>query len=182
MKITFYGNPDIGKTSIILRYVRGDFLKYLEPTIGACFYKKTKDNVNLWDTSGTPRYSGITQSIGRGSDVIIYVFALDSLESFNSIPAFLALTLPGNPGALKILVGNKVDLCRVVEYDTAKQFANDINADYIEVSAKTGSGIQELFSGAVTKFQETRPETQTDTDLFIDLPDLPEKRHWCIFL
>lgn len=175
MKITIYGNPDIGKTSIILRYVHGDFNKYLEPTIGASFYRASKD-VNVWDTSGTPRYSGITQSIGRGSDVIIYVFALDDLESFKSIPAFLELT-QSNHDATRILVGNKVDLCRAVEYDRAQQFANEIKADYIEVSAKTGSGIQELFSKATTKIQDTN-----SSDLFIDLPDLPEKRHWCTFI
>lgn len=165
MKVTVYGDPDIGKTSIILKYTRDSYNKYLEPTIGASYHKS--GDVNVWDTSGTPRYSGITQSIGRGSDVIMYVFSVTDTNSFKGVSRFLELTKTESR-AKKILVGNKIDLCRTVEYDTAKSFAETIPADYIEVSAKTGSGIQELFALAKAAGDHTESEVDTGTNIFID--------------
>ena len=51
-----------------------------------------------------------------------------------------------------ILVGNKIDLeeKRVVTREEAEKYAEDNNINYIEVSAKTGEGILDLFN-EVTK-------------------------------
>ena len=51
-----------------------------------------------------------------------------------------------------ILVGNKIDLeeKRVVTREEAEKYAEDNNINYLEVSAKTGEGILDLFN-EVTK-------------------------------
>jgi GTPase SAR1 family protein len=56
-------------------------------------------------------------------------------------------------------VGNKLDLSRqrAVEVEEAKNYANSVDANFIEVSARTGSGIEDVFikitSGAYIPFQ-----------------------------
>ena len=42
------------------------------------------------------------------------------------------------------LIGNKLDLERVVSFQTANDFAEDNSMTYFEVSAKTGVGIAEV--------------------------------------
>jgi GTPase SAR1 family protein len=44
-----------------------------------------------------------------------------------------------------IVVGNKTDLNRKVDYDEAKKLADDMNFLYLETSTKEGSGIQDVF-------------------------------------
>ena len=43
------------------------------------------------------------------------------------------------------LVGNKCDLPRKVEYDTAAKFAHDNHCNYIEVSAYSGHNVKTAF-------------------------------------
>jgi len=48
---------------------------------------------------------------------------------------------------IKVLVGNKIDLVdeRKVPRTEAEELASKVNAQYFEVSAKTGDGINALF-------------------------------------
>lgn len=54
----------------------------------------------------------------------------------------------GSRDSVLILIGNKSDSVnkRIVSWDRAKQFADRYKMIYIETSAKTGHGIQEIFS------------------------------------
>ena len=66
---------------------------------------------------------------------------------------------------MKILVGNKSDLAdnRVVSTDEARNFAEQIGAQYFETSAKTGDGVDEAFRAAITKkFQQQDILNQAD--------------------
>jgi len=53
--------------------------------------------------------------------------------------------------AVKLLVGNKVDLTRVVERSEAEAWAKERNMLFIEASAKTTEGITQVFNEAVQK-------------------------------
>ncbi len=53
--------------------------------------------------------------------------------------------------AVKLLVGNKVDLPRVVERSEAEAWAKERNMLFIEASAKTTEGITQVFNEAVQK-------------------------------
>ena len=58
IKITLLGNPGVGKTCIITKYIDDTFNENNESTIGANYSEKTivKDNkeckLNIWDTAG----------------------------------------------------------------------------------------------------------------------------------
>lgn len=49
------------------------------------------------------------------------------------------------------LVGNKCDLPRKVDYDTAAKFAAENNCNYMEVSAYSGHNIKNIFSQMVNE-------------------------------
>ena len=53
--------------------------------------------------------------------------------------------------AVKLLVGNKIDLPRVVERSEAEAWAKERNMMFIEASAKTTEGITQVFNEAVQK-------------------------------
>jgi Ras-related protein Rab-5C len=57
-----------------------------------------------------------------------------------------------SPGIIIALAGNKADLAddeengRQVSFDEGKEYANETGALFFETSAKTGAGVQELFT------------------------------------
>src|SRR3990167_10866117 len=69
-KLVLLGESAVGKSSLVLRFVKGQFLDYQESTIGAAFLTQTvclNDTTvkfEIWDTAGEERYvnSQINQS------------------------------------------------------------------------------------------------------------------------
>ena len=69
-KLVLLGESAVGKSSLVLRFVKGQFLDYQESTIGAAFLTQTvclNDTTvkfEIWDTAGQERYvnSQINQS------------------------------------------------------------------------------------------------------------------------
>ena len=87
--------------------------------------------------------------VPRSSAVILLVFSLtdrDSFECLSDLDNRLMSYLDEIPTLF--IVCNKNDLVeeRTVESEQAELYANKIGAFYYEVSAKTGSGIEELFN------------------------------------
>lgn len=64
-KLVLLGESAVGKSSLVLRFVKGQFHEYQESTIGAAFLTQTvciDDTVvkfEIWDTAGQERYTNI---------------------------------------------------------------------------------------------------------------------------
>merc|ERR1711991_236141 len=103
IKALLIGDSGVGKTSILKRQVDdlppGDSTS---STIGVDFkistQKRTDPNtgatknikLQIWDTAGQERFRTITRSYYRGAHVIMLVYDITSLESFNSLPMWLS--------------------------------------------------------------------------------------------
>ena len=61
-KLVLLGESAVGKSSLVLRFVKGQFLDFQESTIGAAFLTQTvclNDTTvkfEIWDTAGQERY------------------------------------------------------------------------------------------------------------------------------
>jgi small GTP-binding protein len=61
-KLVLLGESSVGKSSLVLRFVRGQFSEYQESTIGAAFLTNTVTvndytvKFEIWDTAGQERY------------------------------------------------------------------------------------------------------------------------------
>ncbi|KAH8391087.1 hypothetical protein KR215_006553 [Drosophila sulfurigaster] len=60
-RVVILGAAEVGKSSLVLRFVKGQFHEYQDNTIGAAFFTQTiciKDTVvklEIWDTAGQER-------------------------------------------------------------------------------------------------------------------------------
>ncbi|RWV92607.1 hypothetical protein GW17_00045004, partial [Ensete ventricosum] len=101
-----------------------------------------------WDTAGQERFRTITSSYYRGAHGIIVVYDVTDQESFNNVKQWLnEIDRYASDNVNKLLVGNKCDLTanRVVSYETAKAFADEIGIPFLETSAKNASNVQQAF-------------------------------------
>ena len=158
IKVILLGNSGVGKTSIINRYVNNVYNSNCETTLGSTYSTREviKDNVvyklNLWDTTGQEKYHSITNLFIKGSSIVILVYSIDLLSSFEGLNYWhnsIKENLEGNNYVLAV-VGSKSDLINeeeeVVSEDEAKKFAKERNAIFKLVSSKEDPvGINNLF-------------------------------------
>jgi small GTP-binding protein len=156
-KVVVLGNTSVGKTCIVNRLAKETFVES-EPTIGANFLMKTLEfegiirTFDIWDTAGQERFKSLTPMYYRGAAIAIVVFDLANLGSFEGAKNWVR-ELQSNASADAIigLLGNKLDLTRVVSRETAAAFATQNGLFYDDVSAKTGANVNEAFVSLARK-------------------------------
>ncbi|NWZ50314.1 RAB36 protein, partial [Haliaeetus albicilla] len=108
--------------------------------------------LHRWDTAGQEKFKCIASAYYRGAEVIITVFDLADIQTLDHTKQWLEDALRENEpdSSFIFLVGTKKDLvsdavCERTELD-AIRFANEMQAEYWSVSAKTGENVKEFFS------------------------------------
>ena len=154
VRIITLGEPDVGKTSIIRRFVN-DVFKDDKVTLGIEFSFKIvelegnrKIKLSVIDTNGQEKYRALPLNYFKKADVVLFVFALNDSVSFEKIGQWIDRFNNNNGKNVKkmFLIGNKSDLVKVIEQKEIDDFANKYGLTYMETSAKTKNQINELFT------------------------------------
>jgi len=171
-KLFLLGESAVGKSSLVLRFVKGQFLEFQESTIGAAFLTQTvclNDTTvkfEIWDTAGQERYHSLAPMYYRGAQAAIVVYDITSTESFDKAKSWVKeLQRQGNPNIVISLCGNKIDLeiKRTVDAETAQNYADENGLLFMETSAKTAANVNELFVAIAKKLPKTAPKPTTTT-------------------
>ena len=150
-KITLIGESNVGKTSILYKFVDDTFIDNYFVTIGTDFKKKIlnvdgkKISLKLWDTAGEERFRTLSFSTYKNCDGIIIIFDLSDKSSFEKINFWLEqINLKSEIDVTSIiLLGNKCDIKEREKFDEEiNNFTKKINLKYFETSAKTGENIE----------------------------------------
>ena len=153
-KVLLLGNSDVGKSSLILRYVDQTWSDTFVPTIGVDFKVKSLEVENkqikmqIWDTAGQERFRNVISSYFRGSHGIFVIYDITNRDSFKNLENWLQeIEKNANPNVLKILIGNKNDLeeDREIKTEEGQAFADRNGMQFIETSAKNNVNVNEAF-------------------------------------
>ncbi|XP_060184867.1 ras-related protein RABF1 [Lycium barbarum] len=155
VKLVLLGDSGVGKSCIVLRFVRGQFDPTSKVTVGASFLSQTialQDSTTvkfeIWDTAGQERYAALAPLYYRGAAVAVVVYDITSSESFAKAQYWVKeLQKHGSPDIVMALVGNKADLDEKREITTqdGSDCAEKNGMFFIETSAKTADNINQLF-------------------------------------
>lgn len=163
VKLVLLGDSGVGKSCIVLRFVRDAFDANSKVTVGAAFLSQTARlpdtdttvKFEIWDTAGQERYASLAPLYYRGASAAAVVYDITSPESFRKAKFWVQeLQRHASPGIVIALVGNKSDLAadREVSREEAAALAAEFDmAVHIETSAKTSEHVQELFQQLGTK-------------------------------
>merc|ERR1711982_120126 len=94
-KLVLLGESAVGKSSLVLRFVKGQFLDFQESTIGAAFLTQTvclNDTTvkfEIWDTAGQERYHSLAPMYYRGAQAAIVVYDITSMDSFERAKSWI---------------------------------------------------------------------------------------------
>jgi Ras-related protein Rab-1A len=153
-KLLLIGDSGVGKSCLLLRFADDSYLESYISTIGVDFKIRTVEldgktiKLQIWDTAGQERFRTITSSYYRGAHGIIVVYDVTDQESFNNVKQWLnEIDRYASESVNKLLVGNKSDLTakKVVDYQTAKAFADEIGIPFLETSAKNATNVEQAF-------------------------------------
>ena len=144
----------VGKTTIINRYIKGKFAKTDQRTINTTAFKKIINlngnilTLNIWDTAGEEKYHALAPIFYAKADGCIIVYDCTKKETLERAEVwFKELNEETKESIPKItLVGNKIDLPeKSVSSEEGNKLAQKYNSNFIEVSALSGFGIENIF-------------------------------------
>ena len=162
-KIVIIGDLTSGKTNILTQYISHKFVQDSQPTIGVEMFNKEfeinqdKVSVQIWDTAGQEKYSTLTSSYYKGAKGALVVYDITQESTFLKAEQFVKeLREKSDKDVYMILVGNKIDLeeKRKVSKEEGKKLADKLKIGFFEVSAKNGTGIEDLFKNLIDHVYE----------------------------
>jgi len=163
-KLVFIGDPGVGKTCIISRFLKGTFDADQITTVGASYASKTIKisetneslTLDIWDTAGQEKYRSLTRIFFQGAKLAILVYDITRKDSFENLKNVWLKELKDHADKNVVLgvAGNKSDLYEKEEVpeQEAREFAKSIGAIFCLTSAQSNSGIEELFEEMGKKF------------------------------
>ena len=172
VKVVLLGESSVGKTCIIRQFIDHKFDQSILSSLSAQFVSKTIEYIDygkaikfdIWDTVGQERFRSLAKIFYKDAKVIILVYDITSLKSFDALQNYWYEEIKINCEATPVIavVGNKTDLYedQKVDNSKAKEFAKKVGAIFQLTSAKKNDGIQNLFDNIGKKYFE--PNYQYD--------------------
>ena len=155
LKLALLGDPAVGKTSLINKYITNSFKENYQPTLGVNIVSKyitieemhSRIRLLLWDIAGQDKYELTRQNFFKGCVGALLVYDLTQYSSFDQIKIKWLEDFKkfSRPDGVYILIGNKSDLkgSIKVSYEEGKSLSQEINAaEFIETSAKYGTTLR----------------------------------------
>ena len=170
LPLMLLGDGQVGKTSLILKLTGNIFNDSQLTTVGkeSYIYQVNLHGYNLkmkiWDTAGQERFKSMSIQVIKNSDAVILVYAINDINSFNSLDMWLSKLNDATDLSKKpiIIVGNKSDVNdRKITYEEGKKYAESKGYNFYETSAKSGDHIEEAFNDIFEQLYKTFEEEIT---------------------
>ena len=158
-KLLIVGDPGVGKSSIMMRYVGEDYKECTTGTVGLDFRIRiiklngVRVRLQIWDSAGHERYRPLTTTYYRGSDGILIVYDVTEDQTFEHVASWIEeVDRFTDKDVPKIVVGNKCDLnTRIsVDNDRAGEYAKNNGMFQFQTSAKSSENIEKAFEHLVS--------------------------------
>jgi small GTP-binding protein len=160
-RVVMLGDSFVGKTSIVKRMCENEWSPDARPTVSTAYFNlkgpgpNGDQEVQIWDTAGAERYRALNSVYYHNAMGGIIVFDLTNRSSFDRVDTWYAdFSDLAEPGAVIVLVGNKLDLWtgaeEQVNTEEGEKWAHNHQLRYFSTSAEDGTGIPELVKYILT--------------------------------
>eukprot|EP01107_Rhizomastix_libera_P003009 TRINITY_DN1528_c0_g1_i1.p1 TRINITY_DN1528_c0_g1~~TRINITY_DN1528_c0_g1_i1.p1 ORF type:complete len:200 (-),score=52.74 TRINITY_DN1528_c0_g1_i1:155-754(-) len=164
VKIAMVGDSQIGKTSLMVKYVEGSFDEDYIQTLGVNFMEKTitlRNNeitFSIWDLGGQREFVNMLPLACNDAVAILFMFDLTRKSTLNSVKEWYRQARGFNKTAFPLLIGTKFDLFKALpveeQEDITKQahkFANAMKSPLIFCSSANSVNVQNIFKVVLSK-------------------------------
>jgi len=164
IKVGMVGDAQIGKTSLMVKYVEGSWDEDYIQTLGVNFMEKTisirntEITFSIWDLGGQREFVNMLPLVCNDAVAILFMFDLTRKSTLNSIKEWYRQGRGFNKTAIPILVGTKYD--HFVNFppqdqeeisNQARRFAKAMRAALIFSSTSHSINVQKIFKIVLAK-------------------------------
>ncbi|KAF1345835.1 septum-promoting GTP-binding protein 1 [Delphinella strobiligena] len=169
IKVGMVGDAQIGKTSLMVKYVEGSWDEDYIQTLGVNFMEKTisirntEITFSIWDLGGQREFVNMLPLVCNDAVAILFMFDLTRKSTLNSIKEWYRQGRGFNKTAIPFLVGTKYD--HFVNFPKeeqeeismqAKRFAKAMKASLIFSSTSHSINVQKIFKIVLSKAFDLR--------------------------
>ncbi|GHJ89339.1 hypothetical protein NliqN6_5741 [Naganishia liquefaciens] len=164
LKVGMVGDSQIGKTSLMVKYVEGSFDEDYIQTLGVNFMEKTVSirstdiTFSIWDLGGQREFVSMLPLVSNDAVAILFMFDLTRKSTLNSIREWYRQTRGFNKTAIPVLIGTKYDQFAAFPKDEqeeitkqAKRFSKAMHAPLIFCSTSHSINVQKIFKIVLAK-------------------------------
>ena len=163
-KILLVGDANVGKTSLLSRFIGEGFVESYKATIGVDFRIKSLEidqrrvKLQIWDTAGQERFAPLVSSYFRGGHGVAIVYDITNRESFERVNHWANLMREhANEAVEMMILGNKSDLeNREVSVSEGAELATKYEALWWETSAMSSENVETAFTTLAQKILQNR--------------------------
>ncbi|PRP79790.1 hypothetical protein PROFUN_12544 [Planoprotostelium fungivorum] len=176
-RITVIGAGAVGKSALTVRFIQGNFVERYDPTIEDSYRKQVEIDssaciLDIMDTAGQEEYSALRDQYMKTGEGFVLVFSITSRQSFEVTQRLrtniLRMKMEDQEFPV-VLTGNKKDLVaeRQVTEQEGREQAEKFGVPFVETSAKTNEGVEDVFFTLVrqiNKWRKAHPDKQKKKD------------------
>ncbi|CCC68769.1 hypothetical protein NCAS_0B06850 [Naumovozyma castellii] len=153
-KLVVVGGGGVGKSALTIQLIHSHFVDEYDPTIEDSYRKQVviDDKVtvlDVLDTAGQEEYSAMREQYMRTGEGFLLVYSVTSKNSFEELLTYYQQIqrVKDSDYIPVVIVGNKSDLEdeRQVPYQSGVNLAKQMNAPFLETSAKQAINVEEAF-------------------------------------
>ena len=162
-KYIIIGDAAVGKSNLLLRYIKGQFKSDYELTMCVEFGSKNIEiknkiyKIQIWDTAGQECFWSITRAYYKNSACAIIVYDITSKDTFNNLSSWIKTCKNHcDKKVFLVLIGNKSDLNekREVSFEEGQELADKYGMLFYETSAKDGTNVECIFNDSANKIAQ----------------------------
>jgi len=159
VKIAIIGDSQIGKTTLMVKYIEDKFDEEFIETLGLNVMEKSFElkncvaNLHIYDLGGQRQFAELMPTALDTTKAVIFAFNLIQKKSLNSVKKWYKDARKINKVFKPILVGTKYDLFAQKEdsykseiAEMARSFSRNMHSPLIFCSAKTSLNVKQVFT------------------------------------
>lgn len=159
VKICLLGEANVGKTSLVYRFIENKFRDNYKSTLGVNLLKKDMDitdygevSCQIWDLGGQESFKSLRKLYLEGANGALIIYDMTKRKTFEKLNEWTQSFRTARGQEPMLLIGNKSDLKENIKVneEEAKVFSDQNNiSDFIVTSAKTGENVEKAFSNLI---------------------------------
>jgi len=197
IKLIIVGDSGVGKTCLMLRFIKDEFVTSTRATVGMDFCTRQLSvdllsasessvvqrlTVQVWDTAGQEQYGALVATYYRKAGGVMIVYDAHVRKTFESLPKWLEQVDDNAEGIVKMIVAAKSEGEVAVSEEEGRAFAAAHGCLFSTTSSKLGDGVLPAFkalSSHVLAAEEQREEQREGLWLHAPVPERAPKRGCC---